>query len=333
MRGWKVQDATARFVDTLGNDERFASEVRLYASQIEIFAKLTPPDLELLIQKARAVTYAPSETIFKQGTQGDTLHLVLSGKVLLLGERPNGGQQLVTERGIGESFGEIGLLTTSSERSLTAVAGPEGESLHLVLSRKVFFQVVSTHPVIGFRVYINLFESIQDRLKTLPGYFRNLVVWGYRSPIPKAESDTSVNPMNFPSSVTLGVVGVVVGLVNMMLVKALMPFLPHLLAQLVLAVAMMASAAFICFTVGQNQDKVQQRMIFQQAHPRCCAQCKFALFSERNGTLSCTFGNVEGLKVNFKPGVRMDAYTDCASFEASEGRMIRAAQRDTMSKD
>lgn len=328
-----MQDATAQFAETLGSDEHFASEVRLYASQIEIFAKLTPQDLELLIQKAKAVTYAPNETIFKQGTQGDSLHLVLSGKVLLMGERANGGQQLVTERGIGESFGEIGLLTTNSERSLTAIAGPEGESLHLVLTRKVFFQVASTYPVIGFKVYINLFESIQDRLKTLPAYFRNLVVWGYRSPIPKEESDTTVNPHGFPNAITLGVVGFVVGLVNVVLVKVLLGFLSHILGLILLAILMIGSSAFICFSVGQNQDKLQRRLVYSQVHPRCCAQCKFALFSDRNGTVSCTFASVEGLKVNFKPGLRMDAYTDCPSFEAAEGRTVKAAQRDTMGKD
>ena len=71
--------------------------------------------------KPRVRTLAPGEAVFKQGDPSDRIYVVNTGKVVMLRDRPEGGQDELAVFGTGEHFGEMGPLF-SLPRSATAVA-------------------------------------------------------------------------------------------------------------------------------------------------------------------------------------------------------------------
>jgi CRP/FNR family transcriptional regulator, cyclic AMP receptor protein len=101
------------------------------------------------------------EVVFHEGDPGDSLHLILSGRLAVRVTTPLGDVATLSLLGAGQSFGELALLDPDARRTATVVALEPTRTL--ALRRPVLFGLREQHPSI-------------DRflITTMAGYVRRL---------------------------------------------------------------------------------------------------------------------------------------------------------------
>lgn len=71
---------------------------------------LTEQELIQTTPKLERETFKPGEVIVRQGGPADKFYIITRGQVEVLREQPNGEEVVVSRLGVGQYFGEIGLL-------------------------------------------------------------------------------------------------------------------------------------------------------------------------------------------------------------------------------
>ncbi len=97
----------------------------LFLKSAPLFAKVTGEDLAPLAHVAEEQTYAPGAAIFEQGEPGDSLFVIVRGRVSIVHD----GEAVAT-LGPGEAFGEMAVLD-KVPRSASAIAQEECEVLRI----------------------------------------------------------------------------------------------------------------------------------------------------------------------------------------------------------
>jgi CRP-like cAMP-binding protein len=110
--------------------------------------------------------YNEGEIIFKEGTEGDKMYVVQSGKVMITKETPSGELTIAT-LGSGEIFGEMALFDRLP-RSATAIAMDEARVLSV--DKKKLFQAIDRDPTLVFKII----ESMSKRIRKLDEEFSRL---------------------------------------------------------------------------------------------------------------------------------------------------------------
>jgi CRP-like cAMP-binding protein len=86
---------------------------------------------------------AGGETLFRAGDAGDSMYVVLSGRLRIIAERSDGTNEAIREIAQGESVGELALLT-GRPRSATVRAIRDTELVRI--SQAAFENAIRTHP-------------------------------------------------------------------------------------------------------------------------------------------------------------------------------------------
>jgi CRP/FNR family transcriptional regulator/CRP/FNR family cyclic AMP-dependent transcriptional regulator len=113
---------------------------------VPIFQELSEEDLVSLAQLATRRPYPKDTVVFYENEQGDTLFMIVAGriKVAILGD--DGREVILSTLGPGDFFGEMALLD-NEPRSATAIALVDSELLSL--SRASFESYMANNPSIG----------------------------------------------------------------------------------------------------------------------------------------------------------------------------------------
>jgi CRP/FNR family cyclic AMP-dependent transcriptional regulator len=130
----------------------------LFLQNVSLFANLSASELEPLAQRLIVRRYREGETIFEQGSPGNSLYIVKSGLVAIKITGAAGVSQIVAQCGPGQVFGEFALLD-GLPRSAGVVACARSELL--ILTRPEFFMYLEQHPTVA----INLLILISRRLR------------------------------------------------------------------------------------------------------------------------------------------------------------------------
>ena len=125
-----TRHARARLADLGGTGVAEAAvhstvEKILFLKSAPIFEKVSGEDLAPLARVAMEETFPEGERIFEEGEMGDSLYVIVRGRVGIshVGET-------IARLGPGEAFGEMGVLDAAS-RSATAIAEEETEVLRI----------------------------------------------------------------------------------------------------------------------------------------------------------------------------------------------------------
>ncbi|MGH8582772.1 MAG: cyclic nucleotide-binding and patatin-like phospholipase domain-containing protein [Gammaproteobacteria bacterium] len=127
-------------------------------AQTELFSGLSPAELRRLTEHMQSVVLTRGQTLVRQGDPGDSLYVVLEGR-LLVTQRTDRGTEVQLERiGPGNSVGEIAFLT-GEQRSASVYA--ETDATVLGLSRESFERFCLSSPDLVTRLSQIVVKSIQ----------------------------------------------------------------------------------------------------------------------------------------------------------------------------
>jgi GNAT superfamily N-acetyltransferase len=128
---------------------------------LPLFADLNAEQIARLAGVCRVATFAPGETVFRQGEAGDEMLVVLQGEVAIT---TAGGATAVGVVRDGECLGELSLLS-AAPHSATATARTAVETA--VLGHQDLAELIRLRPDIGLLIYRNLAVGMGEKLKRL----------------------------------------------------------------------------------------------------------------------------------------------------------------------
>ena len=119
---------------------RFDPDLALEAlARSPLFQGILPEDLDRLARGMAQRRYRRNEVIFHEGDPGESLHVVVEGRVKITRESIEGDEAIVAIIGPGDTFGELVLLD-GAVRSATATAIEPTETL--TMTRAAFSSLV-----------------------------------------------------------------------------------------------------------------------------------------------------------------------------------------------
>ncbi len=150
-----------------------------------LFEGLDQAALADLVGQMEWLTLPGGQPLFYQGQEGNSLYIVMSGRLRVVVEAERGTERLVREVGRGETVGEMALLT-GEPRSATVFAVRDTELGRL--SRAKFDHLLEEHP------------------RTILRLTRMLASWlvSANRPVPKASVSTTVTVVPVGEHVPLG---------------------------------------------------------------------------------------------------------------------------------
>src|ERR1044071_8085227 len=110
---------------------------------MDLFAELEDAEVSRVARLLKEFKASENEVIFQQGEAGDSLYIVLSGRVRIATTDHFGRERVLAFYGPGEFFGDIAALT-GEPRSATASASTDVRLLQL---RKEDFDLLATTSV------------------------------------------------------------------------------------------------------------------------------------------------------------------------------------------
>jgi len=126
--------------------------------QVPLFAGLDDSEILNLISVVTRRKYPKDAVIFFENDLGDSLFMIISGRVKVAILSDDGREVILSVLSDGDFFGEMSILD-NEPRSATAIAVEETEVA--ILSQKAFLATVENRP----RILLNLLSALSSRLR------------------------------------------------------------------------------------------------------------------------------------------------------------------------
>jgi len=127
--------------------------------------KLSPLEINFLASLSTELRLAAGEILFREGDHGDTLYVVLEGRVRISKRIPGAGEEALAIVERGDYFGEMALID-NQPRSADAKAHDEG-AVVLAIPRQVLEGILDIHKVSSIRLLELLCRLIAQRLREI----------------------------------------------------------------------------------------------------------------------------------------------------------------------
>ncbi len=136
-------------------------EILELLQKVVLFANLSINDLEKLLPFFKTKVFNQEETIFEEESSGNSLMIILSGKVRI-SQLSTSGEEALAVLEKGDFFGEMALLL-DEKRSATAIA--HTNTIIFEIRREDFLTFVFSNPEAGVRIFYNIARIMAQRLK------------------------------------------------------------------------------------------------------------------------------------------------------------------------
>ena len=138
---------------------RFGLELACAAmARSPLFHGIEPDDLTRIALRMTRRKFRRDEVIFHEGDPGDSLHVVVEGRVKISRESSEGEEAIVAVLAPGDSFGELVLLD-GAPRSATATAIEATETL--TMSRETFAELVDGGSPFRWQVLVGVARRVR----------------------------------------------------------------------------------------------------------------------------------------------------------------------------
>jgi len=141
------------------------AEKMIHLKRVPLFADLQTRELAAIASIAVHETYSPGTTIIVEGEPGESLFLILRGKVSVIKGLGTPQELFLAELGPGEFFGEMSLFDREP-RSASVLAVEETEVLEL--DKFQFEEIMRQFPKIAIqacRVLCGRLRELQEKLR------------------------------------------------------------------------------------------------------------------------------------------------------------------------
>src|SRR5262245_48081001 len=125
-----------------------------------VLASLPDAAIDALVRRARTVRYAKGQTIYLRGDAGDSLMVILSGRVKIANVTSDAREVALNFLGEGDLNGELAVLD-GKERSANATALEATEAL--VIWRRDLLPVLEQHP----KAMLGLIATLAGKVRAL----------------------------------------------------------------------------------------------------------------------------------------------------------------------
>ena len=127
-------------------------------SNVPLFEGLSDADLNIVAQRVRQRRYKEGDTIFHRNDPGVALYVIVSGKVKIHNENPDGADVIICLMNEGDFFGELAVID-GEERSADATTLEPTELL--MLTKDDLHDIIQRYP----RISLHLLASLAGRLR------------------------------------------------------------------------------------------------------------------------------------------------------------------------
>lgn len=139
--------------------------------QADIFADISPAQLELVASLCQVREVAKGDVVFEENTASDELYVIAEGEVDIMVDpalvsrpgRESSGPAAIARLRRGQSFGEIALVDQGL-RSASARSANDQTSL-VVIPRDRLILLCESDPVMGYRLMRNLAGDLAIKLR------------------------------------------------------------------------------------------------------------------------------------------------------------------------
>jgi CRP-like cAMP-binding protein len=135
-----------------------AGEIKNYLEKVPLFSNSSEASLTALARGCRFKEAEKGDVLFFQSDDSDAAFLVITGRVSIILNSPDGREMVINEMHSGDLFGELGILT-HRPRSTSAIAHSKCELL--IVPRDVFLNVVEHEPHLA----LQMLEMTASRLQ------------------------------------------------------------------------------------------------------------------------------------------------------------------------
>ncbi len=135
-------------------------------------------DLELLARHSRQIEVGAGDTIFRKHDSGDTMYVVVSGRVVICSQSPDGREVVFNIINPGEVFGEIAFL---DGRDRTADARVLENAICIALDRRSLLPFLEEHP----KVVVELLLILCERVRSTTVHIEDTAFLEFRSRLAK----------------------------------------------------------------------------------------------------------------------------------------------------
>lgn len=125
----------------------------------KVFSDLPASDIENVAKVARELSFAPDQTVFKEGDPGDGIYVVKDGLINLTAVVATGECRVLSRVGPGELFGEMAVLD-NNPRSAGAVAA-EASTVYFI-ERAELLCLLEHTPRLGVAVVREISRRLRD---------------------------------------------------------------------------------------------------------------------------------------------------------------------------
>ena len=119
--------------------------------------------LSTVVNTTKAVQLSQGEVIFQKGDPGDTMYIVLDGKVKIFREE-DGKRFVQAQIGRGNFFGEMAIVSGQARVASAAAAVP---SVLLPVGKKAFLEKIRTDPAVALHIIQILIVRLRRSLRML----------------------------------------------------------------------------------------------------------------------------------------------------------------------
>jgi CRP-like cAMP-binding protein len=139
-----------------------------FIRELTMLERLDVSDVRALASRAMRRRYKAGTRVLNEGAPGDSLHIVVKGRLNVVKSTLTGGETTVATLGPGQCFGEQAVLD-GFPRSASVVAAVATETL--MLTRESFFEWMHERPPRAFAIM----ETLSLRLRSMDRKFADLV--------------------------------------------------------------------------------------------------------------------------------------------------------------
>ncbi len=131
----------------------------LLLKEIEIFSGLSAAELAAIAAVTKELDYPKDKTIIKQNDVGETVFLIIKGRVEVIMEQADGKEVMLDHIGSGGAFGEMALMDDAPRSATIRTIEP---SKFLILHKQEFKETAMEFPRIALQICSVLSRIIRD---------------------------------------------------------------------------------------------------------------------------------------------------------------------------